>query len=100
MPSLTQSKTQQFRGVAQLVAHLVWDQGVAGSNPVTPTTENNDVARFSGASRSRKRNRSSGCSAVGSASGLGPGGRRFESCHPDEKNSLKKLREFFCYIGP
>ena len=25
------------RGVAQLVAHLVWDQGVAGSNPVTPT---------------------------------------------------------------
>ena len=32
-------KQQQFRGVAQLVAHLVWDQGVAGSNPVTPTTE-------------------------------------------------------------
>ena len=27
-----------IRGVAQLVAHLVWDQGVAGSNPVTPTT--------------------------------------------------------------
>ena len=26
-----------IRGVAQLVAHLVWDQGVAGSNPVTPT---------------------------------------------------------------
>ena len=30
---------KQLRGVAQLVAHLVWDQGVAGSNPVTPTTE-------------------------------------------------------------
>ena len=28
------------RGVAQLVAHLVWDQGVAGSNPVTPTIKN------------------------------------------------------------
>ena len=28
---------KQFRGVAQLVAHMVWDQGVAGSNPVTPT---------------------------------------------------------------
>ena len=26
---------------------------------------------------------SSGCSAVGSASGLGPEGRTFESCHPD-----------------
>ena len=26
-----------FRGVAQLVAFLVWDQAVAGSSPVTPT---------------------------------------------------------------
>ena len=25
------------RGVAQLVAHVVWDHGVAGSNPVAPT---------------------------------------------------------------
>ena len=30
-------KETVIRGVAQLVAHLVWDQGVAGSNPVTPT---------------------------------------------------------------
>ena len=33
----------------------------------------------------------SGCSAVGSASGLGPGGRRFESCHPDNAGSSRKL---------
>ena len=26
-----------IRGVAQLVAFLVWDQAVAGSSPVTPT---------------------------------------------------------------
>lgn len=26
-----------------------------------------------------------GCSAAGSASGLGPGCRRFKSCHPDKK---------------
>ena len=40
---------------------------------------------------------SSGCSAVGSASGLGPGGRRFESCHPDVKNlSGYLLGRFFC----
>ena len=26
------------RGVAQLVAFLVWDQAVAGSSPVTSTT--------------------------------------------------------------
>ena len=30
-------KHQKFRGVAQLVAHLVWDQDVAGSSPVAPT---------------------------------------------------------------
>jgi hypothetical protein len=30
---------QFFRGVAQLVAHLVWDQGVARSNRVAPTTK-------------------------------------------------------------
>lgn len=27
------------RGVAQLVAHSVWDAGVAGSNPVSPTND-------------------------------------------------------------
>ena len=30
-------KHQKFRGVAQLVAHLVWDQVVARSSRVTPT---------------------------------------------------------------
>jgi hypothetical protein len=25
------------RGVAQMVAHVVWDHGAAGSSPVTPT---------------------------------------------------------------
>ena len=28
-----------LRDVAQLVAHLVWDQRVAGSNPVIPTAK-------------------------------------------------------------
>ena len=36
VPAFEETNTA-LRGVAQLVAHLVWDQGVAGSNPVTPT---------------------------------------------------------------
>ena len=30
----------KFRDVAQLVAHLVWDQGVPGSSPGIPTSGN------------------------------------------------------------
>ena len=36
-----------FRDVAQLVARLVWDQDVAGSNPVIPT-KIADLTAFSG----------------------------------------------------
>ena len=43
-----QVSKMQFRGVAQLVAHLVWDQGVAGSNPVTPTTGERRKCQFGG----------------------------------------------------
>ena len=39
------------RGVAQLVARVVWDHEVAGSNPVTPTI-------FSGPVRAPSKNRS------------------------------------------
>ena len=33
------------RGVAQLVAFLVWDQAVAGSSPVTPTPKEGSIER-------------------------------------------------------
>ena len=36
--SLFETKILSFRGVAQLVARVVWDHQAAGSNPVTPTT--------------------------------------------------------------
>ena len=35
--SLFENKISSFRGVAQLVARVVWDHQAAGSNPVTPT---------------------------------------------------------------
>ena len=43
------------RGVAQLVAHSVWDAGVAGSNPVSPTSViiNNQLLIFNGHCRRR-----------------------------------------------
>lgn len=41
---------------------------------------------------SRFRQQLTGCSTVGSMLGLGPRGRTFESCHPDEKQQ-KKLSE-------
>ena len=82
-----------------MVAHLVWDQGVAGSNPVTPTNFKGQGAAVTVVEPGENNiNRSSGCSAVGSASGLGPGGRRFESCHPDSNLSRKNLGRFF-FVG-
>ena len=33
----------------------------------------------------------SGCSAVGSAGGLGPSGRRFEPCHSDQKRIIRTV---------
>ena len=40
-------KGKQNRGVAQLVAFLVWDQDVAGSSPVTSTTNQTADSRES-----------------------------------------------------
>ena len=39
-------KKMIFRGVAQLVAFLVWDQAVAGSSPVTSTKRRASVLLF------------------------------------------------------
>ena len=35
--SIPVSRSKKYRGVAQMVARLVRDQEVVGSNPVTPT---------------------------------------------------------------
>ena len=37
-----------------------------------------------------------GVAQLGSASGLGPGGRRFESCHPDFCLTLQRKRDVKC----
>ena len=55
------------------------------------------VQRVTDASDSMAYPALSGCSAVGSASGLGPEGREFESLHPDVFALLAQLvRAFDC----
>ena len=66
-----------YGGLAQLGEHLVYTQVVGGSIPSSSIT--------------------SGRSAAGSASGLGPEGRRFKSCHPDLKGLLDFGKSFFCF---
>ena len=53
---------------------LVWGQ-VFGSSNLSYPTKYFDVLFVTG------------CGAVGSAPGLGPGGRRFESCYPDNRSA-------------
>ena len=65
-----------YGGLAQLGEHLVYTQVVGGSIPSSSIT--------------------SGRSAAGSASGLGPEGRRFKSCHPDSRILVKGIL-FFIY---
>ncbi len=43
------------------------------------------------------RKNETGCSAVGSVPGLGPGCRRFESCHPDVKRKVFSEAFLFCF---
>ena len=40
--SFMQIKLNKIRGVAQLVARLLWEQDVGGSSPFTPTTGSAD----------------------------------------------------------
>ena len=39
-----------------------------------------------------------GVAQFGSAPGLGPGGRRFESCRPDQKSAHESVRIFTYYL--
>lgn len=66
----------QSRAVAQLVARSFGVGEVVGSNPAGPTLQ---------------QIMTSGRSAVGSAPGSGPGGRRFKSGRP-EGNDLQRGR--------
>ena len=71
------NRRKEYRGVAQLVARLLWED--------TPGQSHNFI---------------SGCCAVGSAPALGAGGPGFESPHSDQilqKNRLN--RRFFCILS-
>ena len=65
----------QYRGIAQLVEQWSPKPRAEGSSPSTPAKKNRGVAQF------------------GSASGLGPGGRGFKSCHPDHYNLYAQIAQ-------
>ncbi len=88
--------------VAQLEEHLVYTQGVGGSNPSETTMPArrrgearrtvNPLFRVSGfnsfcrhQARVGLNNAQRGVAQLGSASALGAEGRTFKSCHPDNK---------------
>ncbi len=87
--------------VAQAVEQLICNHQVGGSNPSDSTNtlavfkENSykesclePKSLWGGADSSE-----SECGAVGSASGLGPEGRRFESCHSDQLTTYNSKGE-------
>ena len=67
-----------------MVARQAHNLEVARSSRTPATKETKSLVKLNGAQQS-------GCSTVGSILGLGPRGRTFESCHPDQH---KKLRAF------
>ena len=96
---------EQLRGVAQLVAHLVWDQGVAGSNPVTPTTErqkrqSRGVVSRPGWCESPEQIKTviRGVAQLVAHLVWDQGVAGSNPVTPTKENSLKKLREFFVCI--
>src|SRR5579872_4621045 len=78
------------RGVAQRLAHLVRDQGVGGSNPLTPTRKLFWVGLWINPGNEIRKPLSKthlkiirGVAQPGSAVAWGAKGCRFKSCRPD-----------------
>ena len=80
------NRLQPCRGIAQLVEQWSPKPRAVGSNPTAP------AKMFSGWRISGNR----GVAQFGSATGLGPVGRGFKSCHPDHfhKEIWKRLCSF------
>ena len=107
---LTTNKIK-YRGVAQLVGHLVWERVsslhsqckmlndeckinrvnvVHHPNHIIPFSIKHSalcIQHYSYHMFDHKQNQISGCGPVGRAPGLGPGRREFESRHSDQKKS-------------
>ena len=120
--------TTSYPGVAQLVARLLWEDRrsihspksespevlgtvACGGNPppedppakpalttALPTDTKNLL--FPSPHSIMQKNRISGISAVGSAGGLGPSGRRFEPCHSDHKSTVISIELRWAFSVP
>ncbi len=85
------------RGVAQLVAHLVWDQVVARSSRVTPTKKQRKSLQVQKKVVPLQRKNKMVPWMSGLVSGLQNQPRRFESARHLQKK--KVFTFFFCFIS-
>ena len=70
-----------YRGIAQLVEQWSPKPRAVGSNPTAPAKQLNTLMVYL----------QRGVAQFGSATGLGPVGRGFKSCHPDHFRERKRF---------
>ncbi len=89
-PGLAACNTPGDRSKSE-IPQLFASTGVLVLHPFRKIPENRRLTT-SLTTMAETENQISGCSALGSAGGLGPSGRRFKSCHSDQKGGFYRRK--------